>query len=427
MNRIPWREGLAGGWAAFVFAVLPIFFAVALLSDPAQPELDWMYFILLSLLLLAALRDPQTLLAAHGQWTFHAFFLLLFSTTLAASLPAVSVAGQLLSVLSCYIWCSVFLSAQVLLRSMTDVHAVLRWLRVVGAATAISVWASYALAANFETTFGEVVNAFGEFRAFGPFGDQVGFILVLFLVWAFARGAWLQLAVHAVAILMTGTRGAIFAGLVGIAWVTSVQFRQKGSLRQLLAVAGMVIGSAFSWQIAQDPGFRFRSESIWLTAQDRLDAVALGAQVFLENPLGGVGFGGFREAVRTTGTVGRFSEGDDLERATFTTTNQYVQTATDGGVFALAGLVAFGFVIVYNCRRAWHSAPEPGRTDLVAVEGYLVAILLGNQTAVWLLPNSSTAYFVLLSAALAARTRSLQRKSKRSQAQSPVTVAQHRA
>jgi O-antigen ligase len=83
------------------------------------------------------------------------------------------------------------------------------------------------------------------------------------------------------------------------------------------------------------------------------------------------------------------------------TTNQLLQTATDGGALALLLLVLF---VVCICRGALRIAKSPDASPaIVGLQLWLIAVMVGNQGALWLLSDTATGFFVFAVAGMTAR------------------------
>jgi hypothetical protein len=90
--------------------------------------------------------------------------------------------------------------------------------------------------------------------------------------------------------------------------------------------------------------------------------------------------------------------------------NQFVQTATDGGLAALFLLLLFVVSCARNALRAasWRQATP----SLLASQLWLIGVLVGNQGALWVLGNTTVGFFVFAVAGLAAAASHLARREQ---------------
>jgi O-antigen ligase/polysaccharide polymerase Wzy-like membrane protein len=393
-----------------LIAGVPALFAIYTLAGFADFKL---VYATLGLMLIAAMaRGLGNFFNRTSLLAFHSLFGVLLLTSIPTILRSTAFAtyAQVQTLTICYLWSSGFVLAFVFLRTRDDVARTLDVLRHVGTAVTLSVYVALGLWLAAGIAFGEVVDVYGQFRVFGPLGDQVGFVIVLFALWSLVRGRWIQLTFHAGAIMLTATRGAIIAVVVGALWVLLARISGRHTARRFRATQSLAFATIVIVAFMRMPFMSTTYDRLGAgdaigpdTFSDRIGAVQLGLIVVHDNPIFGVGYGGFRDHVDQF-VVGRyFAENVDVERGTFTTTNQYVQTAADGGVPALACLLWFGVLLIRNSRRS--AAAEHGqvRDGLVAIHGYTVAMLVGNQSAVWLLPHASSGFFLLIAAGIAER------------------------
>lgn len=307
------------------------------------------------------------------------------------------------------IWASPFFSVYYLVNTPRAYGWAVRLLDLAGVGIALSVLLGFIAPRYFGVQFGEYNSDGVEVRAFGPFGDQVGFSLVYFAVRSVFRGKIMLLAYFCSAILLTGTRGAIISLAVGMTVAVllgaAAQARQPGVTRNrfvIIALWALVFSGGF---LLSDIGetTRIRLQSITrgeTSLQQRLGSMTLGLRVLADNPIGGVGYLGFRRQGAEFGFHERFA-GDVGGNSTYTAQNQYLQSALDGGIFALALWIAF-LLCLY--RKLWGALPwvDPVRQiDLRAGLAWLAAMAIGNQAAVWFLSHNITTYvFVVVFAVL---------------------------
>jgi len=278
-----------------------------------------------------------------------------------------------------------------------------RYFRIVGLAICLSVYLSFVLFQAGGIHFGEVLNARGVMRYFGPLGDQVGFIIALFCIREQLAGRTLHAVLHGAAIFATGTRGAILTLFIGLLLVYFSRNRREiirplwGKLAIITLIVVLLV--AFGTMIV----FRFTDvEQVSSGLTQRTLSMGLGLQVFLNNMLTGVGYSGFRFAAMGYDPEALF-QAFALNFIT-NTSNQLIQVATDAGI---PGLIAFLFLmkICYTTlNTATLQTSDVMADTFIAGRIWLVALLIGNQTAVWLIQGSIITYlfWVLLSMAAVA-------------------------
>ena len=131
----------------------------------------------------------------------------------------------------------------------------------------------------------------------------------------------------------------------------------------------------------------------------RMMAIEMGIDAFQEHPLLGTGFNGFgnsRPAVVEDWLIPQQAE-NGLGR----TQNQYIQTATDGGAVAFGCLLLF---VLFTGRNALRVIHWPGATlQLVALQLWLISVLVGNQGSLWFLSSTASGFFIFAVAGLTSR------------------------
>jgi O-antigen ligase len=321
---------------------------------------------------------------------FAALFSVLALTTVDASLTSGDWANAK-SLAATFVWSSVYIVLFSAVRSREGLLRLTRWFEAICVLITLSVYA----AAIFG--FGEVlVSRTGTMRAFGPLGDQVGFVLVLPALMGLASGRPLWFVFHVGALLLTATRGATACLIVGVLCYLAIVVSGKApAIRsRVAAVLGTVAVAA---ALFFTPVASALVERLW-SNNFRALSMEAGLQVLQEHPLTGVGFNGFeqhRAAVAEDWLVPMHAE-NGLSRVS----SQYLQTATDGGVPALAMLVMFALFTIGN---AWTVIRWRGATPaLVGIQLWVIAMLVGNQSSLWLLSNTASGFFMFAAAGLAA-------------------------
>lgn len=256
---------------------------------------------------------------------------------------------------------------------------------------------------------GEVQTGEGMTRTFGPIGDQVGFMLSYFAFAKILERKLLAASFFALCIYATGTRGALAVLIVGLGFMVWKLREEIGLTRGKLVASALVLAVFLGLLVVQDVGglrLRYSPEQLRFTLEERLMAARVALQVFRESPLLGIGFTGFRYLAWD------YVEGDRLARILATqrspmstAENQYLQVLADGGLLALAAFVWMMAVFLKTFRAA--ASAEDARVRTQAQAGYiwLLALLVGNQTAAWLIPSSliATQLWLVLGLAIIAQ------------------------
>ena len=337
-----------------------------------------------------------------------AVFVVLGVATLAASQqPGANVVPHAKALAATAVWTSIYIIAFSTMESGTSVLRFTKWIRIASVAMSASVYLCAIL--HFGgVRFGEFLEfRDGSFRAFGPLGDQVSFVIVLPALIALAESRPLAFGIHFGALLLTATRGALLALVAGVVVYLFVLVSRKAPARGALwgigsiAVAGLIAISPAASNITDRVAMWTTDESYSL----RWTAIMSGLSVVAEHPLLGVGFNGFadrRRAIAEDWLATPASE-NGLSRAA----NQYVQTATDGGLLAGLALVLFVGLTLRNAWRAigWRNA----NPEFIGAQLWLIAVLIGNQGALWLLSDTASGFFILAAAAAAAKAAALAR------------------
>ena len=394
-------------WAiGFLVIGAPVMLGLYYLSG-LKPFLYAMYAGL-SLLLLSSVRQMIADRSARPvhKWYAALSAVLVLMTGLALATPGAAVDHQKMgALLLCICWCGTLFSVYGHVRLTGDSRPALAAFRAAAVVLTGSVYASAGLWL-LGIEFGEVLDFGDSIRAFGPLGDQVAFVLVLFVLTSVAHGAWLSTAVHAGALLLTATRGALVCLLVGLAVLNLLPGRQRSRMRAVRsAAAAVVVGLLLLSPAGAVMVERLLTDDPRSRYGGRLQAIETGLEVVRQHPVTGVGFYGFEQArwaVYESAFVDHFTD-----RSFATTANQLVQTATDGGLFALLMLVG---LCVAALRTAWS---HPRLTDshsrklYAGFAAWVIAVLIGNQSAPWLLPDATLGYFLMAAIGFLEATRQM--------------------
>lgn len=341
----------------------------------------------------------------------HLVFFLYF---LALAVPAVASSGKVelsqlflqeKSLAATFVLFSIFLGVHFIARTRADISTALTSLDFGGLVIATSIYLALGLH-FFGFAFGEVqVFKDGEIRVFGPLGDQVGFILTLFVIRSLVHRNWVLCGLHMGALFLTATRGALIT--LGVAFVLMFAlYVSKPRKVYRKSLATLVIAMPIFFAVLVGFGSflveRFvNPERLLHGVKTRTASMQLGLLVFMDNPILGVGFSGFQEAVWRYSPESYFDV--FLENYVSTAANQAVHTAAEGGIVGLVMLTLLLMAIFLRTRRMMKAVgPAEGHErEIRSMWIWMLAFVMGNQSAVWMLPESLLGYLFFLVAALA--------------------------
>lgn len=242
----------------------------------------------------------------------------------------------------------------------------------------------------FGITFGEVQATRSIKRFYGPLGDQVAFFLLFFIYKEFMARKTLRAVFFGSALLATGVRGALISFGVGLIVLLIYLRRERLQHHTYWIPLSILIGIISFFFYFDLGGTLTRSQSIGInddTIGQRLLLMMHAVQVFLDHILVGVGFTGFRFAVQNySGPVVLLG----------TTSNQYLQVATDAGILGLGAFLWMVKNVLQTLKAALTLATDELRNFLISGYAWLLALLIGNQSAAWILPESMISYLLWL-------------------------------
>lgn len=252
----------------------------------------------------------------------------------------------------------------------------------------------------------------GEQRYFGPVGDSVGFFLLLGYIFYLCSWKPAGVFLFGGGIVLTAGIGAMFG--TAVATVLFLIFGVQGDAvktftRKYLwvlpmiffcaALASATVGQSMTKTLIE----RFTQGKVGKSAGQRMVSTTLAVRVILDNPLLGVGFMGYANALPSYGARQYFDLGKaDGGRAN--ANNQFLQSLCDAGIIGLFATGIFIAAMVSAFRRAEERSDDPLlRTLFRAALIWILALVLGDQAAVWLNPSSylSRTIWVLLGLATA--------------------------
>ena len=237
----------------------------------------------------------------------------------------------------------------------------------------------------------------GEARYFGPVGDSIGVVLLLGYLAALCFRSVVGALLFLGAILLTAGLGAILATAVGTAFFLFFGLRRpeirafaqrRLFLVPLLALAILAALIVFPSSLGTTLTSRVTSGTYLESGAQRKASSELAGAMILDNPLLGVGYMGFEQALGKYGGDAYFNL-QNPDGGTANANNQILQALTDSGV---PGLLAFLGLVFCAARLFYRIVAWDG--DRFVSASYLAAFLwlltqlFGNLAAVWLNPAS---------------------------------------
>lgn len=249
---------------------------------------------------------------------------------------------------------------------------------------------------------GEIQQTKEIVRYFGLVGDQLGFILPFFIFNALLEKNLFKLLYYSISLLLTATRGPLLTVIIGIVVLTwELNKKRRASIRPLILGIGtaILLGIIGLWFVLDIGGIlkRFTKSELEFGLTQRLLTNKIALEIFLDNPLTGVGYTGFRYAALEYGAFELFEERIGFSKNYIATAgSQWLQVATDGGLLAL---LCFAWMIIKLLRNLRVVADYMGKQrHNMYLAGYvwLVSLAIGNWTAAWVLPGSLISYLLWL-------------------------------
>lgn len=305
------------------------------------------------------------------------------------------------SAISILIWPSLFLYFSQLRLRNDDLRKIFRVLRILGIFMAINCIAPLVIYFISGISIGEFFTVGGKIRSFGFLTDQIGFGLIYFLTYYVYKNKIFYIVLYSVAILVTGTRGAIIAG--GMAFLASWYYRNKDNSipmhrKNFIFFMGMILAFLILYygpfNVFDTINFRFDAESMENTSEQRFNGMNAGINLFLSNPLFGVGYGNFATNVLQNPKLFQLFDFDRMMALTLANAqNQFIDIAANGGIICLFAIAAF---LYHNIKRI-RSQIENNilKSEFRVILIFLVSMLLFNQTALYLL-NSGICSLLLM-------------------------------
>ena len=288
-------------------------------------------------------------------------------------------------------------------RTLPQARMVLRVLLVTLAGLAVIQFVNY-LGAGHGFIIGEVQGIErGEERYFGPVGDSVGAILLLGYLTALCFANFLGAGLFLGGILLTAGIGAILAAVVGSAFFVFFGLQTEAVrdfarrmlwLLPMLALAALLAATFFARPMMRTLFDRLGTGNYSSSGAQRSVSAKLAVAMIVDNPLLGVGYMGYEQALPHY-DGDRYFDLTKPDGATANANNQFLQSLTDSGIFGLAAFTAF---VVAAARLLLRLATQGDdrflRTFFLAAFLWLLAQVFGNLAAVWLNPSSFVARFL---------------------------------
>ena len=344
--------------------------------------------------------------AVYAFLLFFFFIFLSFYLNNLGKRLALNIFVSLVSALTLFLWPSLFLYFSQQKFSIASVNKLFRFIDFLGILIALNCLIPFLVFLLNGSIIGEFIVREGTIRSFGFLTDQVGFALVYFLIDKMYKRKIGYVLLYASAIVGTGTRGAILMGLLAclVTWFFMPgrnRFNHAGIKAAFVAVGLMVFIFFFSdgnIKFFDNFNLRSESESIDKTSIQRIGAMKSGIDIFLNNPIFGIGYGNFSSSVLNNKKLLDLFDPiqNDVEyntRGFANAQNQFIDIAANGGVICL--LAAF-FFIYYCIERARYLIRASTLTDNFKILLiFLVCMLLFNQAAIYLF-NFGICSFLLM-------------------------------
>jgi O-antigen ligase len=348
-------------------------------------------------------RDPPSALFSVTTWLFCAWLVHPLAQLVLGSPEQALLEAR--EVLYLAVWCAPLWLVSLAVPTTDELRTLVRWLDGLGLALAASVLAAYA-SHGTAWQLGEVYESGDGLRAFGPLGDMVSYCLLLFVGIELARRRWSRFALFLGAALLGQTRGVVAAlvvGLLAAAVVPGRERRADGKTKRTARTIAVLLGGAglaawlFWTPAGQQTLERFGDGTTLFYEGElggRLRSMRFAAERFVESPILGLGPGGYGEAVARENLGWSFdpakpgaARGSEAIYAG-SAENQLLHTAAETGLVGVVALVLWAAVALRTAARAT-AIPDPAlKRFFQGVFLYCVMVLVGTQSAVYLLDKS---------------------------------------
>lgn len=257
-------------------------------------------------------------------------------------------------------------------------------------------------------------------RAFGLVGDNAGYLLAFFALWMLLERRWLPAAGFTATVLLTGTIGALTTllagGLLTLLWreapvdaanpALSTRQRTADTVVRRAAIVTVGLAALAALSFFSPLAVRLTDQSIISSGSgaQRMATMAIAVKAWLESPVigGGAGLFAWRaelagaEQILDARTAGGFQQG-----AIATAGNQYLQILADSGVIGLALFLTLLVTLIRTLGRGERWERPTSSRLFAAGQRWVLALAIGNQSALWLNPSNPVFLLVLFLAGLA--------------------------
>lgn len=342
-------------------------------------------------------------------YSFLLFFFFIFLSFYLNNLEkglALNTFESLVSAITLFLWPSLFFYFSQQKFNMVSVNKLFRFIDILGIMIALNCLIPFLVFFLNGSIIGEFIVREGMIRSFGFLTDQVGFALVYFLIDKIYKRKIGYVLLYIAAIVGTGTRGAILMGLLAcvVTWFfMPVRNRfNNGAIKAGFVVVGLIFllffFSAGSNKFFNNFNLRSESESIDKTSIQRIGAMKSGIDIFLDNPIFGIGYGNFASSVlhnkKLLSLFDRIQNDADYNVRGFANAqNQFIDIAANGGVICLLAVFFFLYYCIERTRYLIQSSILVDNFKIVLI--FVVCMLLFNQAAIYLF-NFGICSFLLM-------------------------------
>ena len=234
-------------------------------------------------------------------------------------------------------------------------------------------------------------------RYFGFMGDSVAWLLSFTAIYFIVRSKYFVALFNIIALLLTQSRGAliVFLSAILLFMIFSPNKIGKNFLIKLGIVGFFLFALSFFQEELSDILDRFLDTNI--TDNDRTRTIKFTFDIFTMNPLTGFGYDAHSYTYGKSG-FSNMASGSEVWQ---TTTSTWVQILADSGLIGFVPFAIYVFLVLRKALRTIRThASGPEYHALVGLSVWLIAFLLLNHSAAWLLPSSLLSLVVFASAGI---------------------------